>query len=183
MKSANWISAIGRMPAIAAPTAIPTIDASASGVSMTRSRPNSSKNPAVMRKTFPRGPMSSPMMKTRESLVISACIASRTPSNTVFIAIAVLCERAGGIHVGVQIRFRRRRLRFRPVRRLVHLGLGLALDLGDGAVVDQSAVFQPRLETRNRILFFERFDLFRGAIRQLVVVACVRHRAMALRLD
>ena len=39
MKSANWISATGRSPFIAAPIAAPTIIDSVSGVSMTRSSP------------------------------------------------------------------------------------------------------------------------------------------------
>src|SRR5262249_30331522 len=47
MKSANCISATGRMPMIAAPVQAPTIAVSASGASMTRQAPNSSWNPSV----------------------------------------------------------------------------------------------------------------------------------------
>ena len=39
MKSANWISAMGRMPFTAAPIATPTMQDSASGESITRSSP------------------------------------------------------------------------------------------------------------------------------------------------
>ena len=53
MKSANCISAIGRIPFMAAPRAIPAMDASASGVSITRSSPNSSTNPSVAREDSP----------------------------------------------------------------------------------------------------------------------------------
>ena len=46
-KSANCISATGRMPMIAAPVAPATIAVSESGVSMTRHAPNSSWKPSV----------------------------------------------------------------------------------------------------------------------------------------
>ena len=76
MKSANCISQIGRSPTTAAPTAVPMIPASASGVSITRSAPNSSMKPSVTLKAPPKTPMSSPMTKTRSSLRISSRIAS-----------------------------------------------------------------------------------------------------------
>ncbi len=47
MKSANWISATGRSPFAAAPIETPTIIDSVSGVSMTRSSPNSAQSPSV----------------------------------------------------------------------------------------------------------------------------------------
>ena len=46
MKSANCISATGRMPIIAAPVAPATIAVSLSGASITRHGPNSSWNPS-----------------------------------------------------------------------------------------------------------------------------------------
>ena len=67
LKSANCISAMGISPAIAAPIATPTMEDSASGVSMTRSGPNSSMKPSVTRNTPPRTPTSSPRMITRSS--------------------------------------------------------------------------------------------------------------------
>ncbi len=47
MKSANCISATGRMPMIAAPVQPPTIAVSESGASITRHGPNSSWKPSV----------------------------------------------------------------------------------------------------------------------------------------
>ena len=76
MKSANCISQIGRIPTTAAPTAVPTMPDSASGVSMTRSGPNSSMKPSVTLKAPPKTPMSSPITSTRSSWRISWRIAS-----------------------------------------------------------------------------------------------------------
>ena len=53
MKSANCISATGRMPMIAAPVHAPTIAVSASGASSTRQGPNSSWKPSVTLKAPP----------------------------------------------------------------------------------------------------------------------------------
>src|SRR5712671_207896 len=78
MKSLNWISGTGRRPYIAMPMAAPTMPASASGVSMTRSGPNSSYSPAVARKTPPNFPTSSPSTTTRGSRRISTRSASLT---------------------------------------------------------------------------------------------------------
>src|SRR5688572_3447157 len=72
MKSANWISATGRSPCRAMPMATPTMEDSASGVSITRCSPNSSRKPAVTRNTPPRAPTSSPMTSTRSSDFISS---------------------------------------------------------------------------------------------------------------
>src|SRR5439155_1587264 len=76
MKSANCISATGRMPSMAAPTAAPTMADSARGVSHTRSAPNSSMNPSVTLNAPPNAPMSSPRQNTDSS----ARISSRRPS-------------------------------------------------------------------------------------------------------
>ena len=67
MKSENCISHTGRIPTTAAPTAQPMIADSASGVSITRSGPNSSMNPSVTLKAPPNTPMSSPITSTRSS--------------------------------------------------------------------------------------------------------------------
>jgi hypothetical protein len=53
MKSANCISATGRMPTIAAPVQLATIAVSDSGESMTRQGPNSSWKPRVTLKAPP----------------------------------------------------------------------------------------------------------------------------------
>src|SRR4051794_14193009 len=76
MKSANCISATGFIPSIAQPTAAPMIAFSASGVSQTRSAPNSSMNPSVILNAPPNAPMSSPRQNTDSS----ARISSRRPS-------------------------------------------------------------------------------------------------------
>src|SRR5437588_2914168 len=78
MKSENWISGTGRSPYIAMPMAAPMMPASASGVSMTRSAPNSSISPSVARKTPPNLPTSSPSTTTRGSRRISIFSASLT---------------------------------------------------------------------------------------------------------
>src|SRR3984893_4479273 len=78
MKSANWISGTGFRPYIAIPMAAPMIPASASGVSITRSGPNSSIKPSVARKTPPNLPTSSPSTTTRGSRRISMRSASFT---------------------------------------------------------------------------------------------------------
>ena len=70
-KSANCISATGRMPMIAAPVQPPTIAVSESGASITRHGPNSSWKPCVTLKAPPYTPTSSPMTKTRLSRRIS----------------------------------------------------------------------------------------------------------------
>ena len=53
MKSANCISATGRIPIIAAPVQPPTIAVSESGASITRQGPNSSWKPSVTLKAPP----------------------------------------------------------------------------------------------------------------------------------
>ena len=54
----------GLRPSTAAPTAVPMIAFSASGVSRQRSAPNSSTNPSVTLNAPPNAPMSSPMQNT-----------------------------------------------------------------------------------------------------------------------
>src|SRR2546430_1807756 len=78
MKSESWISGPGRSPYSAMPMAAPTIPPSASGVSITRSGPNSSYRPAVARNTPPNLPTSSPSTTTRGSRRISSRRASLT---------------------------------------------------------------------------------------------------------
>src|SRR5438105_2229392 len=58
------ISTTGRRPSIAAPTAAPTKPSSAIGVSMTRSAPNSFRNPAVILYEPSNAPISSPIKIT-----------------------------------------------------------------------------------------------------------------------
>src|SRR3990172_9697177 len=88
MKSANWISATGRRPYSASPTAIPTIPPSARGVSRTRSVPNLSQSPSVARKTPPLFPMSSPRRTTAGLRSISPASAELIAWMSVILAIA-----------------------------------------------------------------------------------------------
>src|SRR6185369_3069853 len=90
MKSANWISATGRRPFMAAPIEVPMIIDSVSGVSMTRSSPNSPYSPSVARKTPPLSPTSSPSTITASSRRISSARVSRTASMNVLSAISPL---------------------------------------------------------------------------------------------
>ena len=76
MKSENCISQTGFIPSIAAPVAAPRIMFSASGMSMMRLEPNSSRNPSVTLKAPPNAAMSSPRQITESS----ARISSRSPS-------------------------------------------------------------------------------------------------------
>src|SRR3990170_3588589 len=88
MKSANWISATGRRPYSAIPTAIPTIPPSARVVSRTRSGPNLSQSPSVARKTPPLLPISSPRRTTSGLRSISPDKASWIAWMSVIVAIA-----------------------------------------------------------------------------------------------
>ena len=80
VKSMNWISTMGRMPVIAAPTPAPIRAASEMGVSRTRSGPNSSSSPLVPPNSPPKFPTSSPITKTRGSSRISVRNASAIAS-------------------------------------------------------------------------------------------------------
>ncbi len=73
-------SGTGRRPARAAPSARPTMPASAIGVSRTRRDENSAISPSVARNVPPKRPMSSPMRKTFSSRRISSAIASISAS-------------------------------------------------------------------------------------------------------
>ncbi len=75
MKSENCISHTGRIPTTAAPIAEPMIPDSASGVSITRSGPNSSMKPSVTLNAPPNTPMSSPI--TQHALVGAQLVAQR----------------------------------------------------------------------------------------------------------
>src|SRR4051812_36658305 len=94
MKSENCISHTGRMPTAAAPTAVPMIPDSASGVSITRPGPNSSTNPSVTLKAPPKTPMSSPITSTRSSWRISWRMASEMACR--YVMVGMSGSRAGG---------------------------------------------------------------------------------------
>jgi hypothetical protein len=79
-KSLNMISAIGRRPVIAAPTAAPRMACSLIGVSRTRSGPNCSSKPGVVLNTPPAAATSSPRKTTLGSRLISWAIPRVTAS-------------------------------------------------------------------------------------------------------
>ena len=74
------ISTIGRRPAIAAPTPIPTIVFSEIGVSRTRFSPNSSSIPSLTLKAPWNTPTSSPIRNTDSSARISSRMAAFSAS-------------------------------------------------------------------------------------------------------
>src|SRR5690606_31796569 len=76
----NWISTTGLRPWAAMPTARPPRAVSASGVSITRFRPNCSRSPSVARKTPPLTPTSSPSTTTLSSSRMARCRARLTAS-------------------------------------------------------------------------------------------------------
>src|SRR5215510_2859108 len=70
------------------PTAVPTMPFSASGVSITRSSPNSACSPSVARNTPPALPTSSPITRTRGFSRRATASASRTACTIVSSAMA-----------------------------------------------------------------------------------------------
>src|SRR4029078_3849593 len=78
-----------RHPPVAKPPAVPSIPASARGVSTHRSGPKRSRSPAVARNTPPARPTSSPMTMTLSSRSISTRRASFTASTSVLFGIGV----------------------------------------------------------------------------------------------
>src|SRR4051812_21660962 len=91
--ASNCISTTGRIPFIAIPTAIPTMPASANGVSKQRFSPNSAVSPSVIRNTPPSAPTSSPNITT----VSSACIASRSAWLSAWAIEIFVCVMASGL--------------------------------------------------------------------------------------
>src|ERR1700747_1559037 len=132
MKSPNMISTPGRLPDIAAPTAIPVNPASEIGVSSTRSLPNSSTSPESTLNGVPASATSSPMMQMFGSRRISSASASR-------IAWAKVRSRTpvSGIDILLHFVAARIRRRDREFHRLVHQGSKLASDLRELPVIGQ----------------------------------------------
>src|SRR5580704_4044030 len=89
MKSPNMMSITGRIPVMAAPTAMPVKPASEIGVSSTRLAPNSTTNPVKTLNGCPASAMSSPRMNTRGSRRISSASASRMACASVSSRVAV----------------------------------------------------------------------------------------------
>src|SRR5581483_1724340 len=182
MKSANWISATGSSPLIAAPIAVPTMFDSASGVSITRSSPNSASSPSVALKTPPFRPTSSPSTITRSSRAISSRRAERTASITVIVAIAIPpfsppgpAPRSAGVHVP-EDRFRRRiRRALGELGGVIDLALHAADRLFQQRVVQQPHLAQIVAEARERLALPPLLHLLARAIGAVVVIAGMRY--------
>ncbi len=113
-------STTGRIPAIAAPTPVPTIVFSEIGVSRTRASPNCFISPSVTLNAPSKTPMSSPIMKTVSSRSISSRSAALSASRIRIVAI-------------------RNRPRARPPRH------SSTLDLSAGALLRSAAAALRRL--------------------------------------
>src|SRR5689334_20749876 len=87
------------------PIEVPMMPASASGVSITRSAPNSSCRPLVARNTPPNLPTSSPSTTTRGSSRIWVCSALRTASMMFIVGIgSSVMVRVLGPRLGQEVR-------------------------------------------------------------------------------
>src|SRR5581483_2899438 len=187
MKSANWISATGRRPFSAAPIATPTIESSASGVSITRSSPKRPRRPSVALKTPPLAPTSSPSTMTRSSRAISSASVSRTVSTIVFTAIAspplpravlIPCIDVQTKGVGGGLR-----TRFGEGDGFVHQRAGALAQLVLDGVVQDLTLLQRPAEEVERILAARQLDLLGRAIAAVVVVAGVGGEAADAGVD
>src|SRR2546422_4792563 len=174
-KSPNMMSTMGRMPVIAAPTAMPVKPASDIGVSRTRSVPNSSTKPVRTLNTVPASAISSPQMKTRESRRISSAIASRTAS-------ANVSSRVSGINVLVRLVWSRIGSSDRKLHRLLHFRLHFRLNpieaiaigkiLGDHPIAQQ---FERVTLSLPHLLF-----LLRAIVLTIDVADMVSHKPVSI---
>src|SRR5687767_11672736 len=168
MKSANCISATGRIPLTESPMAEPTIRLSASGVSMTRKGPNSSWSPCVTRKTPPALPTSSPITMTVSSERISSASPSWMACSRFFSAISSLrvdaLERLLGLGEGRLLRV---------LARLGDLGLNLGGDLFFPCLIEDPVLQEVPLEAGDGVLQPPLLDLLALAVAAVVVVGGV----------
>src|SRR5215212_2105434 len=179
MKSANCISATGRIPLTERPMAEPTIRLSARGVSMTRRDPNSSWSPWVTLNTPPALPTSSPITITVSSARISSASPSWIACSRFFSAISLTLgvdalERLFGIGEG--------RL-FRVLARLGDLRLYLSRYLLSPLLVEEPVLHQILLEAQDRVLLAPLLDLLTLAVTPVVVIRGVGGHAVGLGLD
>src|SRR5919106_5629457 len=195
MKPENWISATGLSPAAAMPTATPPIASSASGVSITRSRPKRSSSPCVARNTPPLTPTSSPRITTRSSSAMARASASVTAPTRVVSGMAVSPAGRGGSALLGQ---RARQLRVEIVEhRLGRLRLcleiafdrriDLAVDLLDQALLvrlgPHAGLDQVGAQARDRVGRPALADRFGAAIAAGVVRRGVVGHPISERLD
>src|ERR671917_2275939 len=160
MKSANCISATGRIPFTESPMAAPTIKLSATGVSITRVGPNSSWSPCVTRNTPPARPTSSPITITLSSERISSARPSWMACNRFFSAISLTLrvdafERLFGVGEGCF---------FRVVARLGDLGFDLRRNLFFPVFIQEPVLHQVLLEADDGVLQPPLLDLLALAV-------------------
>ena len=187
---------------------MPTIELSASGVSITRASPNSACRPSVARNTPPRGPTSSPRIE--HPLVgghAAACCVQRTvstmfrsvPPSAAAAPVATARPASGRRHPAGRPRRRPQRLREhlrerhvgrRRGGRLGRLGgasstsaftsasIALLVGLGQEPLLDEVLLDAPQ-----RVLLAPRLDLLRRAVGAVVVVGGVGEVAVGLALD
>src|SRR5215208_1764129 len=167
MKSANCISATGRIPFTERPMAEPTIRLSASGVSITLAAPNSSCNPCVTLKTPPALPTSSPSTITDSSERISSASPSWMAWSRFFVAIGIpkppRRRRRGRLGVG-------ERGVLCVFTRLCDLSLYALRDLISLRLVQDAVLHQILLEADDGVLLAPLLYLLALAVSTIVVV-------------
>src|SRR5688500_5896536 len=168
------------MPLIAAPIAVPTMFDSASGMSITRSWPNSSSSCLVAPNTPPLLATSSPRMMTRGSRAISCCSVVRTDSTSV---ITAMTSRGLVLDVTHHRRGIGQRRAFGAGGCVVHFALAAAAGLGHQAVVERTRLHQALPEAHDRVAFLPALRLLTRAVHAVVVVARVGHEAVDLPLQ
>src|SRR4249920_1043813 len=186
----NCISAIGRHPAIASPTQIPAIPASAIGVSNTRSRPNSACRPSVTRKTPPSAPTSSPNTSVRGSAASASRSAAFSAATIVSSAIAeelLTLTEQGRRRVGERVVEHLARGRLAERGELgAHVrdpGLRLVVARADERVIDRAGVQKVRSVAVDRVPLAPGRDLGLVPVAGRVVGGRVRADAVRDRLD
>src|SRR5215470_8264122 len=179
-KSPNMMSTTGRIPVMAAPTAIPVKPASEIGVSITRSVPNSSTKPESTLKGVPASATSSPRIQTRGSRRISSANASRTACAKVNsrLAGAGVDVTTSGINILLGFFWLRKWSSQGELHRFLDLRANLGLNFVQPGGIGESFFDQPGSQSLDRIaialpvlLFFFRTVII--AIDVADMMACV----------
>src|SRR6202165_6027991 len=162
------MSTTGRNPVIAAPTPIPVKPASETGVSITRSAPNSSTSPDNTLKGVPASATSSPKMHTRESRRISSASASRTACSNVSSLVAT-----SGINVLVHLVYSRIRRGNRKLHGRLHFRLHFLLDLLQLSFIRKLLLDHPLRKVLDRVPLGLPFLLF--LLRTVILAVDIAH--------
>src|SRR5688572_25132973 len=165
-KSPNMMSAIGRMPVIAAPTHRPVNPTSEIGVSMMRFGPNSSTSPFSTLNVVPASATSSPIRTTVGSRRISSAMASRMASPN---PISLVASRVGAAVTvaasGIDVLGHTAGIRVGRVDRKLHSRIHLfherVLDRIERRAIGHVVLHQPLPVQRDRILLRDPLLLLR----------------------